>query len=235
MSKAPPPGRWPGWSRTAAPWAPAGGPTAPSPSPWEVTVRPRSRRLCRPGRAGRRARGACGGRVGTVRREAARSQWQLEGCCSLFWASIWLLGTAAVIGNRGKVWTGRAARSPLGVRRPPAERGHPGLGSGWVTLRKLGLVVPEGDEVRACVDAGRPGAAQGHALPAGAPAGHGTAGRQDRAAPPGRAASRGQVTPVGCINTHRHSFNKGVAGMGKMVAFMVALGDFIFLSVSSIL
>lgn len=138
-------------------------------------MRPRSRQLCRPGRAGRRARGACGGRVGTVRREAGRSEWQLEGCCSRSRASIWLLGTAAVIGIRGKIWTGRAARSPLGVRRPPAERGHPGLGSGWVTLTKLGLIVPEGDEVRACLDAVALGQPRAMPLPADAPAGHGTA------------------------------------------------------------
>lgn len=66
MSKGPPPGRWPGWSRTAAPWAPVGGPTAPSPSPWEVTVRPRSRRHRRPGPA-RRGGGSGGPGVGTER------------------------------------------------------------------------------------------------------------------------------------------------------------------------
>lgn len=81
-------------------------------------------------------------------------------------------------------------------------------------------------------------------LPAGAPAGHGS-GRpgqrlQERAAPPGwvRAVglpSRMQVTPIRRVNTHQHSFKNGVTRVGKMVAFMVAFWDFIFLLISSVL
>lgn len=98
MSKGPPLGRWPGWSRTAAPWAPAGGPTAPSPSPWEVTVRPRSPRHRRPARRGparaeRRARGGIWrGGVVTVRSGAGRFVWQLVGCCPLSWKA-WSFST----------------------------------------------------------------------------------------------------------------------------------------------
>lgn len=104
---------------------------------------PGARRAAGPGEA-------CGGRVGTVRRGADRSEWRLEGCCPLSWASIWLLGTAAVMGIHGKTWTGRAARSPPAFRRPIAERGQPGPGSGRAALKRRELILPEGNGVRAC-------------------------------------------------------------------------------------
>lgn len=128
MSKAPPRGRWPGWSRTAAPWAPAGGPTAPSPSPWEVTVRPRSRRHRRPGparqprwpgRAERRARAG----IGRAGRHRARRWRQVRVAAGRLLPAL-LLHTAAALGVRG-----RTSAEVCGVRRPPSSRGHP-LGPG---------------------------------------------------------------------------------------------------------
>ncbi|RLW00972.1 hypothetical protein DV515_00008386, partial [Chloebia gouldiae] len=80
---------------------------------------PGARRAAGPGEA-------CGGWAGTVRGGAGRSEWQLEGCCPLSRASIWLLGTAAVMGIRGKTWTGRAARSPPALEGRLPKEATPG-------------------------------------------------------------------------------------------------------------
>lgn len=84
-------------------------------------------------------------------------------------------------------------RAAPGVRRPPAERGYPGPGSGRAALKRPGRILPEGNGVRACPALGAffvwivLGQPTGILLPAGAAAGHGS----------GRAAGLGSPSGLG--------------------------------------
>lgn len=181
MSKGPPPGRCPGWSRMAAPWEPAGGPTAPSPSPWEVTVRPRSRRLRRPRRVERRARGSAW-RAGRHRAWRGRQVRVAAGrLLSAFPGRHLAARHRCGDGDPREDLERACGVQPSGVRRPSAERGHPGPGSGRAAVRGAGLILPEGNGLRACPALGASlvrialGQLAGIPLPAGGPAGRGRA------------------------------------------------------------
>lgn len=142
----------------------------------------------------RRAAGRCGGWAGTVRGGAGKSEWQLEGCCPLSRASIWLLGTAAVMGIRGKAWTGRTARSPPALEGRLPKRGRAGPGSGRAALKRRGLILPEGSGMRACAALGAFFVAD---CP-GAPRGHPPARRRSRKARQRPGGGPGQRLRLGC-------------------------------------